>query len=140
MPSHLHEILITMFRERPDLAPELLGGPLHVPLPKFDEARVSSSDLGDTQPTEYRADAVVTLTDEGAPVLGVVIEVQRRVDQKKRKSWPVYVTTLHARLGCPVALLVICPDQATANWSALPIAVGPPSSVVTPLALGPRQM
>jgi hypothetical protein len=140
MPSHLHEILIEMFRDRPTLATELLRGPLHIPVPDFDEARLSAGELTDVAPTEYRADAVVTLTDEGSPVLAIVIEVQLCADTRKRRSWPAYVGTLHARLGCPVALLVVCPDQAVADWAAAPLAIGPPGSVVTPVALGPGQV
>jgi len=140
MPSHLHEILIEMFRDRPLLAAELLRGPLHVAVPDFDEARLSAGDLTDVTPTEYRADAVVTLAGEGITVLAVVIEVQLRVDGRKRRSWPAYVATLHARLGCPVALMVVCPVQVVADWCAAPISFGPPGSVLTPVALGPEQV
>jgi hypothetical protein len=140
MPSHLHEILIEMFRDRPTLATELLRGPLHIAVPDFDEARLSAGELTDVAPTEYRADAVVTLADEGSSVLAIVIEVQLRADARKRRSWPAYVGTLHARLGCPVALLVVCPDQAVADWSATPLVIGPPGSVLTPVALGPSQV
>jgi hypothetical protein len=140
MPSHLHEILIEMFRDRPALAAELLRGPLHVPVPDFDEAKLSAGELTDIAPTEYRADAVVTLSHEGDTVLAVVVEVQLRVHARKRRSWPAYVGTLHARLGCPVALLVVCPTQAVAEWCTAPIAIGPPGSVLTPVALGPGQV
>jgi hypothetical protein len=140
VPSHLHEILIEMFRGRPTLAAEILGGPLHVALPEFDEARLSCADLTDVAPTEYRADAVVTLHDSASPVMAVVIEVQLRMDSRKRRSWPAYVGTLHARLGCPIALLVMCPEQGVADWCAVPITFGPPGSVLTPVALGPRQV
>src|SRR3954466_4498988 len=61
MPSTLHEVLIEMFRDRPALAAELLGGTLRVPIPSFHEARLSSAELTDVVPTEYRADAVVIL-------------------------------------------------------------------------------
>ncbi|GAA1517479.1 hypothetical protein GCM10009827_035570 [Dactylosporangium maewongense] len=140
MPTHLHETLIEMFRVRPVLAAEILDGQLHVPVPEFTEARLSPSDLTDVIPTEYRADAVVTLNDEHKTVLAVVIEVQLRKDNRKLHSWPAYVATLYARLHCPVALLVLCPDQAVADWSVAPIAIGPPGSVVTPVSLGPAQV
>ncbi|MDI6097714.1 hypothetical protein QLQ12_03750 [Actinoplanes sp. NEAU-A12] len=68
------------------LAAELLDGPLHGALPEYEEAHLSSAELTDVAPTEYRADAVVTLTRSGADVLAVVIEVQLRVDTKKRRS------------------------------------------------------
>jgi len=66
-----------MFRDRPTLASELLRGPLHVALPDFDG--LSAGELTGVVPTEYRADAVVTLTEHASTVLAVVIEVQLRV-------------------------------------------------------------
>jgi hypothetical protein len=69
-----------------------------------------------------------------------VIEVQLRVAARKRRSWPAYVATLHARLGCPVVLMVVCPVQAVADWCGEPIRFGPPASVLTPVALGPQQV
>jgi hypothetical protein len=139
MPSQVHEVLIDMFRGRPSLAAELLDGPLHDVLPDYDEAHLASADLTDVAPTEYRADAVVTLTRMRETVAAVVVEVQRRVDKKKRRSWPAYVTTLHARLGCPVDLLVVCPDQKVADWAAEPIDISLSPSVIHPLAFGPAQ-
>jgi hypothetical protein len=140
MPSHLHEVLIEMFRDRPALAADLLAGPLQVTVPDFQKARLSSGELTDVAPTEYRADAVVTLDGDRGPVLAVVVEVQLRADARKRRSWPAYVTTLHARLGCPTALLVVCPDRAVADWCGVPVVIGPPGSVLTPVALGPDQV
>jgi hypothetical protein len=138
VPTHLHEILIEIFRERPSLVADLLGGQIRMALPAFDEARLSSGELTDIAATEYRADAVVTLHNEGGqPVLAVVVEVQLRTDPQKLRSWVSYVATLYARLGCRVALLVVCPKQSVADWSALPITFGPPGSVLTPVAIGP---
>jgi hypothetical protein len=140
MPSHQHEVLIEMFRERPALAAELLDGPLGVAVPAFQKARLSAGELTDVAPTEYRADAVVTLDGDGSPVLAVVVEVQLRIDPRKRRSWPAYVATLHARLGCPVVLLAVCPDQPVADWCAAPIVIGQPGLVLTPVVLGPEQV
>ncbi len=140
MPSHLHEVLIEMFRDRPVLAVELLAGPLGVAVPAFDRAALSSAELTDVAPTEYRADLVVTLASGGAPVLAVVVEVQLRADARKRRTWPAYVATLYARLGCAVLLLVVCPDPAVARWCAAPIVVGEPGLVLTPVVLGPAEV
>lgn len=140
MPSQHHEILIKMFRDRPTLAAELLRGPLHIEVPDFDDALLSSGDFTDVGPTEYRADAVITLRNGADTRLAIVIEVQLRVDGRKRRSWPAYVATLHARLDCPAVLLVVCPDQAVADWCRVPIRIGPPGSVLTPVAFGPRQV
>jgi hypothetical protein len=140
MPSHLHEVLIEMFQDRPALVADLLAGPLGVTVPEFHKAQVSSGALTEVAPTEYRADAVVTLNVAEKPVFAVVVEVQLRVDARKRRTWPAYVATLHARLRCPVMLLVVCPDQAVAAWCARPVVISEPGLVLTPVVLGPRQV
>ena len=103
----------------------------------FEKACLTSSDVTDVAPTEYRADAVVTLTVEDTPVRAVVIEVQLRTDARKRRTWPAYVGTLYARLDCPVVLLVIAPEPRVAAWCARPTLVGEPGFVLTPVVLGP---
>jgi hypothetical protein len=50
------------------------------------------------------------------------------------------VATLHARSGCPVALLVMSPNHRVAEWCAAPILVGEPDFVLTPLVLGPGEV
>ena len=75
MPSHFHEALIMLFRNRPELAPVLLRDTLRVSLPEYTEVRIESAELTDIQPAEYRADLVVLLS-HGKSVLGIVLEVQ----------------------------------------------------------------
>ncbi len=123
MPSHLHEALLLLFRNRPELAPELLRHALNIPLPAYTEARIDSADLTDIQPAEYRADLVVLLLD-GTPVLGIVVEVQLARDDRKDFVWPVYVTNLRARLQCPVCLLVVTSEESVARWASRPIKMG----------------
>lgn len=89
-------------------------------------------------PAEYRADLAIALYHDDRPVLAVVLEVQLRKDHDKLHSWPVYLTTLRARLRCPAVLLVVCPRVATAVWAANVIEIGA-GSLVTPLVLGPAQ-
>jgi hypothetical protein len=139
MPSTLHEGLAEVFRDQPELAAHLLAANLGVPLPRFSAAQLSAADLTDVAPTEFRADAVVTLSRAGKSVYAVVIEVQLRVDPRKRETWPVYVATVHARLQCPVSLLVICPTARVADWCAKPIMIGDGVLTVRPVVLGPRQ-
>ncbi|MFB9236554.1 hypothetical protein ACFFWC_13500 [Plantactinospora siamensis] len=140
MPSQQHEALIELFRHRPALATELLTGPLGIPIPAYQQIHLDSGELPDLIPTEYRADAVITLLRGDHPVLSVVIEVQLRPDGRKRRSWPVYLTTLHARSGCPVMLLVVCADGRTATWCANPITIGHPGWILTPLVVGPHRI
>lgn len=140
MPSHLHETLVEMFRRRPALAVDLLVHGLGVELPAFDRAAVEAGELPELTPTEYRADAVVVLATGTGPALAVVVEVQLHRDPVKRWTWPVYLTTLRARLRCPTVLLVVCVDAATAAWCAAPIELGHPGARVSPLVLGPEQV
>ncbi len=140
MPSLLHETLVEMFRHRPSLAAELLVGALGMELPGYEQARVAPGELTEVAPTEYRADVVVVLTAAEAPVLAVVVEVQLGCDGGKRWSWPVYLSTLRARLHCPAVLLVVCVEAATAAWCATPIELGHPGWALTPLVLGPDRV
>src|SRR5262245_15008023 len=66
-PSRRHETLVDMFRERPVLAAEILRGPLQYVVPAFDKAHLSSGELTNVAPTEFHADAVVTLDNAGGP-------------------------------------------------------------------------
>jgi hypothetical protein len=136
MPSMLHEALLTLFRNRPELAPELLRDVLGIELPAYTEARIDSAELTDIVPAEYRADLVILLVD-GRPVLGIVVEVQLGKDPRKRFTWPVYAAGLRARLECDACVLVVTADDAVAAWAAEPVALGG-GSVFRPLVVGPR--
>jgi hypothetical protein len=131
-----HEGLLLLFRNRPTLAPELLQDALGFPLPPWSEARVESAELTEVVPTEYRADLVVLLLD-GKPIFAIVVEVQLSRDEDKRKTWPLYLTSLRSRVACPTALLVVAPDAAVARWCAQPIELGHPGFVLHPLVAGP---
>jgi hypothetical protein len=136
MASMQHEGLLLLFRHRPTLAPELLRDALGLGLPPWSEARIESAELTEVVPTEYRADLVVLLL-EGKPVFAIVVEVQLARDEDKRKTWPLYLTSLRSRVRCPTALLVIAPEASVARWCAQPIELGHPGFVLRPLVAGP---
>jgi hypothetical protein len=133
MPSILHDALIRLLRNRPELAPELLQSALSLTLPRYTDVRVDSADLTEVQPAEYRADLVILLCDV-KPVLGLIVEVQLARDRHKRFAWPAYVANLRARWRCPVCLLVICTDVAVARWAETPTHLGC-TNVFTPRVL-----
>jgi hypothetical protein len=68
-------------------------------LPAYSQAHVASADLTGVQPTEYRADLVVLLSD-GAPVYGIVAAMQLSCGTRLF-TWPVYATTLRAPFAYP---------------------------------------
>ncbi len=135
MPSMAHEILVDLFKNRPSLAAEILVEVLGVSLPAYTEARITSADLTEIQPAEYRADVVVLLLHDGTPVRVVIVEVQLAVDLQKRFSWPAYAMVARAVHGCPAALLVVAPDPVVAGWCAEPIETGIPGFVLRPPVL-----
>jgi hypothetical protein len=58
---------------------------------------------------------VAILHDHGdRSVTGVIVEVQRQIARDKLLTWPVYVTTLRAKLDCAAVLLVIAPNPDVA--------------------------
>ncbi|RLB49342.1 MAG: hypothetical protein DRJ42_21230 [Deltaproteobacteria bacterium] len=75
-PSPEHEALVVLFRNRPQLAAELLTGALGVALPEFTEARIASAELTEARPVPYRADLVVELRTAAGPVGAVIVEIQ----------------------------------------------------------------
>ena len=135
MPSLSHETLLLLFRNRPELAPELMRDVLKAEIPRYAEARIESAELTDVQPAEYRADLVVLLYD-GKPVFGIVVEVQLGIDERKRYAWPMYAAGLRARMRCPVGVLVVTAQESVARWAGTAIDLGC-GSWFKPLALGP---
>lgn len=140
MPSTFHEVLIELFRHRPDVVTDLLADQFELKVPSWDQSRIESGEITELVPTEYRADSVFVFSDPDGPVLAVVLEVQLRRDPGKRWSWPVYLSTLRARLRCPTLLLVVSPDAGTAEWCATPIEMGHPEWALRPLVLGPDRV
>src|SRR5262249_7648196 len=139
MPTREHEMWLELLRERPALAAELLDRVRSGLVPAFSRAQLESGDLSEHTPAAYHADALVTLGDQ-EPALAVIVEVQLRPDRRKHLSWPAYLVTARARLGCPAVLLVICPEYGVAAWARRSIPLGHPGLVLTPLVLGPEEV
>lgn len=140
MLTRQHEMWLELIREQPKFVADLLDcvrtglAPQELP-----PARLESGDLSEHAPAAYHADAVVTFGDQD-PALAVIVEVQLRPDRRKHLSWPAYLATARARLGCPTILLTICPEATVATWARRPIELGHPGLVLTPLVLGPEQV
>ena len=138
MPSLDHEAPLHLFRNRPELAPELLRDALAIDVPAYTNIRIESGDLTDVAPAQYLADLVLLLTHQ-ASVLAIVIEVQLRRDAHKRLVWPIYLGSVRKKFACPACVLVITPSDPVADWCRAPIEVGP-GSTVCPLVIGPASV
>ena len=132
MPSSLHQTLVDLLRHAPGLVPQLL--------------RTAVGEVGAVRPLdavldqlERRVDLAMELeTDSGKVAVG--FEVQLTIAAAKRRSWPVYVTTLRSA-RCPRALLVVLtPDPRVARWAAQPIDLGPGNEGFRVHVLGPEQI
>jgi hypothetical protein len=142
MVSYLHESLVSLVRERPALAADLLVDVLHIEVPKFADARLRDPSFTELLPTEYRSDAMILLGDEDQstrPVLGVVVEAQLRRDTHKSFTWPVYVVNARARHKCPVVLIVITTDADTEQWANETIELGG-GMIYRPFVIGPGKV
>ncbi|MGW7483648.1 hypothetical protein ACWGH8_34270 [Nonomuraea muscovyensis] len=137
MVTPLHEGLVKITTLVPEHTAHMLRALFDLPIPESAEAKVVSCDLSECVPVEYRADAALLYGDGAEARLGVIAEVQLQPSKAKRFSWPAYIANLRARDQCPVCLVVICPDRATARWAATPIETGHPGLTLTPLVIGP---
>ncbi|MBI2567654.1 MAG: hypothetical protein HYV63_11535 [Candidatus Schekmanbacteria bacterium] len=135
MLSGLHEVLVDVFRRRPELLLELLPGGRQAPVPAHDRTRTDDPDAVAILPVPWRADLLVVFEQAGAATLAVILEVQLARDDNKRRSWPNYVTAAAARYDCDVWLMVLAPDDAVARWAARPIRTGHPGFDLLPMVL-----
>ena len=138
MPSSLHDTLVSLFRDRPKLAVDLVSGVLGRALPEFDEIRPATEGLEQSTSPQHRADAVFSLWRAGERALALIVEVQLDRNQDKRWSWPTYVAGVRAKLRCPTALLVVTPYRGVAKWASEEISLGLTGDRVTPIVLGPE--
>ncbi|MEZ4447944.1 MAG: hypothetical protein R3B09_00605 [Nannocystaceae bacterium] len=140
MPKFTHEALVQLVRNAPSLLVDLLWPEGSIPARRV---HVTRAEFVDLNLSEYRADGVIVVgADPDDPDAALVGEVQTGIDPRKRRRWPVYVTSLFARLGCPVDLVVLTLDREVAAWASRPIVVGtlPGALTVTPTVIGPDQI
>ena len=137
MITPLHEGLVGIATLDPGHTAHMLRALFALPIPVESTGTQVSGDLSECVPALYRADGALLYGDDPSTKLGVVVEVQLSDDKEKRWSWLAYIANLRARDNCPVCLVVICPDRATARWASRPIETGHPGLTLTPLVIGP---
>src|SRR5262249_45972407 len=140
MASMRHEVLVDLFKNRPSLAAEILTEVLGASLPAYTEARLTSIDLTEIKPAEYRADVVVLLVDGDRAVRVIIVEVQLNKDDDKPYTWPAYLTVARDQYRCQADLLVVAPDPVVADWCAQAIEIGVAGVVLRPPVLPPRRL
>lgn len=133
--SVLHEVLVDLFRESPELVVQLLR-------PQLPYGIVPVFRLGETtfsQLTEVDADLVLEATGpDGTPAYVLIIEVQLSIKPDKPGSWVAYQAGAHRRYGCPTYVVVVTIDPAVAAWAAGPFDTG--QTTFRPIVVGPAQV
>jgi len=122
--SFPHEGFIELVRNRPDLVADLLTRSLRVEVPRFTRAKLIEPTLNEVVPVEHFADALVLLTTQDRPTLGVIVEAQLRRDDRKHYTWPQYAMNARARHKCPCIVVVVTASPRVARWASQPIDVG----------------
>jgi hypothetical protein len=145
MPSAPHEILVELFRHRPELLTAVLALVDRNLVPDVPGAVLlpAPGEIAGDHHAQYRADLVLHLMvpARARPVRAFIVEVQLAPDQDKEFTWPMYAAGLRARERCPVTLVVLTLDKGTARWAAAPrsLEIGGPA-VVAPVVIGPAQV
>ncbi len=139
---------VDLFRDCPALASDILTHLGKLPPEESQKSYLMAAEFSDIKADEYRADAVIRIgrtnadTDSGEsrPSDIIIVEVQLSRDEKKHRSWPVYVTGARARYHCPATLMVLALDAAVANWCAQSIILDRNGSCINPVVIGPSQI
>jgi hypothetical protein len=145
MPSPRHEVLVELFRHRPELITALLALVDPTLAPDMPGAGIvpAPAEIAGVHHAQYRADLVLHRVAPGKarPAHAFVLEVQLAPDTDKDFTWPMHAAGIRARDRCPVTLVVLALDERTARWAAAPrsLSTGGPA-VVAPVVIGPAQI
>ena len=140
MPSPRHDAVNELFRDRPELAVEILHELMGVDVPVDAPVQLESNDFNDRPSKDFQPDTVITVGPAQAPVHGIVVEVQQEKAEGKRRQLPRYAAALWLMLRCPVTVLCVCPDADAAVWYAEPVRTGLPGFTFCAAVLGPNEV
>lgn len=145
MPSPPHEILVELFRRRPDLLTTLLALTDGSLVPDIPDAVLlpAPGEITGIHHAQYRADLVLHCMAPGGerPAHAFIVEIQLAPDQDKDFTWPLYAAGVRARERCRVTLVVITLNERTARWARKRIAFTLASpDAVSAVVIGPTQV
>ena len=129
MPSFLHDGLVALLRDRPELLAALAGFPAA-------GWEVASNDLGVLVPVERRADAF--LFNRTARV-GLILEVLLAIPEGKMAVLAGYQAVAVQQLGFPVAVVIFAPSRRVARQARKAFHLGG-GSVFRAIVIGPDEL
>jgi hypothetical protein len=140
VPDYTHAIINELFRNRCELAAELLPGIVVAGLDGL-TAESAPGEVAQVKTAEHRADSVTLYRDAAQRVrVAIVVEVQHTRDGKKRWTWPHYVAGVRVRYRCPTYLLVVALDAPVARWARSVISLGHPGFELSPLVISANEV
>lgn len=131
MPSPWHDSVTRLIEDDPKLAVTIVRDLMGEPLPLDLAAALAPPGFNDRPSTDFTCDAVVVAGPARDPVRGIIVEAQQAQSAAKRVRLAKYAAELWVLLGCPVDVVVICPDLATAAYYATPVETSLPGYVFT---------
>lgn len=137
MPSPWHDAVTQLVDLSPDLPAEIVRDLMGEPLPGELTVHVAPPNFNDRPSTDFDCDAVVIAGPHRDPVRGIIVEAQHGQVAEKRQKFAKYAAELWILLGCPVDVLVICPDAVTCDYYSAPVMTTLPGYVHTPRPLHP---
>jgi hypothetical protein len=140
MPSPWHDAITHLVEHDPEIAVTIARDYLDEPIPVGMPVWLAPSKFNDRPSTDFDCDAVVVVGPRYAPLLAIIVEVQQERLEDKRRKLAKYAAELWVLLGCPVHVLVICPDEATCDYYSRPLKTSLPVYVHTPLPLYPARI
>ena len=116
-----HDSMTKLFKGDPVLTADVLRECMSVPLRKGTKPKPLPQVLSSKPPTDLIPDLVFAVGTVEKPSRVIVVEIQSEMTAGKRRQWPRYAAALWLEYECPVDLLVICPDEATARACSRPL-------------------
>jgi hypothetical protein len=143
MVTPQHEAMHRVFQHDRELFARTMRHVFHEEVPVPRHVSILDTDMTEVRPHMRRGDSILLAEflvegKEGKYI--VIVESQMRPDEEKERRWPYYIAYLHDKYQCPVVLLVVCNDAATADWARTPIRIGLPRltcMIVVAWTLGP---
>ncbi|MGW1743607.1 hypothetical protein ACWCPQ_32970 [Nocardia sp. NPDC001965] len=138
MVGSRHEAMHRIFQHDPGVFARAFHK-LKLPFATPEQVELLPTDLTEIRPIERRVDTLLRVTTGEGPFL-LIVEAQTGKDPQKPDAWAYYATYLRIVYRLPVYLLVVCRDEAVAQWARSPIPNGAPrwpTVTVKPLVLGP---
>ncbi|MGD0559116.1 MAG: hypothetical protein ABSA93_29600 [Streptosporangiaceae bacterium] len=137
MPNPWHDAVTHLIEHDPDIAVTIARDYLGTSIAPDAQARLAPSKFNDRPSTDFDCDSVVIVGPRRDPVRGIIVEAQQSRNEEKRLKFAKYAAELWILLGCPVDVIVICPDEATCNFYAEPFLTSLPGYVHIPRPLHP---